>query len=99
MAETARTPEQTIGVILRDASGAYYALPAEQLAACCVSEAQRPAVEALVRGEDLVAVDGGTGDADAFSALYRSLQAARLGAEARSVHLRHVAASLWLIGY
>jgi hypothetical protein len=97
MAETARIAERTIGVILRDASGAYYALPAQQLAAYRVPEAQRPAVEALVHGEDVVGMDGGV--ADAFSALYHSLQAARLGAEAPSVHLRHEAASLWLIGY
>ena len=88
---------ETVGVILRDGDGIFYAITDEGLAALRVTEEQRPLVEALIRGEDVAGLCGRWDAPDAFATLCRALQDAG-GAWARSVHLTHVAASLWVIG-
>ena len=97
MVEWAPDQPRTAGVILRDATGAFYAISAERLDACRVAEEQRPLVEALLRGEDMLGYAATEDGADGFTALCRSLQDAS-GTWVRSLHLTHVAASLWVLG-
>ncbi len=47
-----------VGVILRDSTGTFYAISAERLASLQVSEDQQAAVEALIRGDDLIRFGG-----------------------------------------
>ena len=85
-----------VGVILRDSTGMFYAISAERLASLQVSEEQQAAVEALIRGDDLIGFAGGVDGTEEFAALLRSLQEIA-GERVRSFHLTHVAASLWVI--
>ena len=88
---------EAVGVILRDGDGAFYAIAAGALAACRVAEEQWPLVEALIRGEDVAGFGGQAGEGGAFASICRSLQD-DAGGWSRSLHLTHVAASLWLVG-
>ncbi len=97
MVERDADQRQTVGVILRDATGALYAIDAESLATFRVADEERPLVEALLRGEDVVGFGRLAGGADGFAAFCRSLQDAD-GTWARSLHLTHVAVSLWVLG-
>ena len=96
MADAVGERSGTVGVILRDAAGVFYAITDEGLAALRVTEEQRPLVEALIRGEDLAGFGPGWDGPGAFATLCRALQEIG-GAWAPSVHLTHVAASLWVI--
>lgn len=44
------------GIILRDTEGTYYAIPRAALATFRVSARHRPAVEAFLRGDDVITV-------------------------------------------
>lgn len=97
MADTRAHVQEIRGVILRDSTGTFYAIPAELLASLQVSQEQQAAVEALIRGDDLMAFACSVDGTDGLAAFFRPLQDAS-GERVRSFHLTHVAASLWVIG-
>lgn len=97
MDERALATPRRVGVILRDAAGVFYVIAAERLAAFQVADGQRPLVEALVHGEDVVGFLGCADGDEELAALCRSLKDAD-GAWASSLHVTHVASSLWVLG-